>query len=95
MSPHEWLIILDILRTHLGSRPVYAFGSRVRGKVKQYSDLDLLIEDKPPVTNDSLALLNEKFSESDLPYKVDIVLESEISGEFKKLVHQHAVPIFP
>lgn len=95
VSPEEWAIIIGILRECLGSSPVFVFGSRVTSHPKKFSDLDLLIQDHASVTPHTMAVLAEKFSESDLPYKVDLVLESEISEEFKKMIQENSLQIYP
>ena len=51
ISPDHWWIIRDILQTHVPQYPVWAFGSRVKGTARPYSDLDLVI-----VTDEPLAL---------------------------------------
>ncbi|MDK4525326.1 nucleotidyltransferase domain-containing protein [Kingella kingae] len=43
ISPDEWQIVQTILRQHIPQRTVWAFGSRVNGKAKPYSDLDLAV----------------------------------------------------
>jgi predicted nucleotidyltransferase len=43
MRPEHWQIVQDILRQHAPRYEVWAFGSRVKGKAKQHSDLDLAI----------------------------------------------------
>ena len=64
----------SVLRTHLpkGAR-AYVFGSRARGGARQYSDLDLALEWDRPLGLDLIGRIAEALSESDLPYKVDIV----------------------
>jgi len=55
----------------LGAK-VYCFGSRARGTHSKFSDLDLMIE----ADNDLSALigeLQEQLTQSDFPYKVDLV----------------------
>lgn len=61
---------------------VYVFGSRAKGNAKKLSDLDLLI--KKPTSREQISRLSTAFDESDLPYKVDIVIWDEISDNFKE-----------
>ena len=91
----EWEIIQKILSKHLDSQLVYAFGSRAGGVTKKFSDLDLLVKDSLKMGQEKLAILSEEFLESDLPYKVDLVLFSEISDSFKKIIEEKAILIFP
>ena len=49
------------------------FGSRATGRARRYSDLDLVIDAGRRLTLNEIAALAEAFSDSDLPYKVDLV----------------------
>ena len=95
VSESEWTIIQNILNNNLIYQQVFAFGSRVSGQPKKFSDLDLLIKDSLEVGQEKLAALAEEFSESDLPYRVDLVLFSEISDSFKKIIEEKYILIFP
>lgn len=69
MDPRHWLIVTTIL--HKYPYTFYAFGSRVKGKNRPLSDLDIcFMEDIPWNTR---AHIDEDFEESDLPFKVDVV----------------------
>ena len=67
-------IVRGVLRAHLpqGAR-AYVFGSRAHGEARRYSDLDLALEWDRPLGLDVIGEIAEALSESDLPYKVDIV----------------------
>ncbi len=43
IKPQEWEEISQILKTYIPMHEVWAFGSRMKGKAKRYSDLDLAI----------------------------------------------------
>lgn len=73
VTPAEWRIVQALLQKYLPGYPVCAFGSRARGQPKPFSDLDLAIMTEQPLPLDCLAELREAFSESDLPWKVDLV----------------------
>lgn len=62
---------------------VYTFGSRAIGGFRKYSDLDIWIEAEPNLTDSEVADLSEKFEESDLPFKVDIVTPERCHDDFK------------
>ncbi|VEI47079.1 DNA polymerase subunit beta [Actinobacillus equuli] len=70
---------------------VWAFGSRVTGKVKSYSDLDLAIITDNPLSLARHAELVEAFSESDLTWKVDIVDWALTSENFREIIKQNAI----
>jgi len=88
MSPQELNIIRTILQPY---KEVYVFGSRVKGTHKPFSDLDICI--KQPIPDYQVELLNEQFTESDLPFKVDVVLYNEVDDSFKKRINQEAVAL--
>lgn len=73
MTPQERAIVLRILNEIVPDREVRAFGSRVTGKAKPFSDLDLAIMGDEPLPLETRAWLEDAFSESELPWKVDIL----------------------
>lgn len=80
-------LVLGILAAHLppGSA-AWVFGSRAAGRARPLSDLDLAIDAGRPLTLDEIAALNEAFSDSDLPYKVDIVDWHGIDACFRQSI---------
>ena len=93
MTDSEWMIVQDILRRHLPHYSVWAFGSRVRHTHKPYSDLDLAVISDHPVDLSTLAELRDAFSESDLPWKVDVVDWASASDSFQQLIEACKVPL--
>ncbi len=85
--------IAAILKKNLGKRQVIAFGSRVTGKYKPHSDLDLCIMGNKTLTISQMAQLKEDFSESNLPFRVDIVDWSSLSPNFQKIIKQCFIEI--
>lgn len=81
-------IILKILEEYVPDAKVWAFGSRVKGTAKKYSDLDLLIMGKEKMSINRLGELQEAFQESDLPFRVDLVDWHRITPEFRDLIMQ-------
>ncbi|MDE8346711.1 MAG: nucleotidyltransferase domain-containing protein [Acidocella sp.] len=73
IHPEHWKIVRDILRLHVPRHEVWAFGSRARHTAKPYSDLDLAMINDAPLAPAVLSALQEDFSESSLPWKVDVV----------------------
>lgn len=65
---------------------VFAFGSRVNGRAKKHSDLDLGLEAQQSLDWRQMARLREAFEESDLPIRVDVVDWAECSPTFKTSV---------
>ncbi len=79
-------LILSILARHIPSREVWAFGSRVAGRAREFSDLDLCIVGDTPLASEIRAALVEDFAESDLPYKVDLVDWAMTSQSFRDII---------
>jgi type I restriction enzyme S subunit len=92
VRPDLWVIVRDILKAHVPGYEVWAFGSRVRGRAKPYSDLDLAVISSEPLSLAVCAALGEAFEESDLPWKVDVLDWASTSAEFRRIVEgQHVV----
>lgn len=94
MAPAHRRIVEDILRAHLptGAR-VWVYGSRATGAARRYSDLDLAIDAGHRMTFDELSALAEAFSESDLPWKVDVVDWRAIGDGFRAAIAAARVPL--
>ena len=89
IRPDLWAIMREILRKHVPDYEVWAFGSRVKGTAKPYSDLDLAIISDKLLPLDVMAELFEDFSESDLPWRVDVVDWAATGEAFQKIVAQN------
>jgi len=81
-------IISEIIKDH---KNVYVFGSRAKGSSKKFSDLDLCI--KEDISEYDCEILREKFSNSDLPFKVDVILYKNTNDSFKKIIDRDAIHI--
>jgi uncharacterized protein len=80
-------LVLDILHANLpASAKIWVFGSRATGRARRYSDLDLAIDIGRPMTLDETAALAEAFSDSDLPYRVDLVDWQEIDIRWRQKI---------
>ncbi len=93
IRPDHWAIVRDILQRHVPQYAVWAFGSRAKWMAKQYSDLDLAIITDSPLPLATSGALAEDFSESDLPWKVDIVDWAETSETFRKIIERDRVVV--
>ena len=83
---HRWLV-LNVLRAHLPPRTkAWVFGSRATGRARRYSDLDLAIDAGRRLTLDEIAGLAEAFSDSDLPYRVDLVDWHDINDRWRQTI---------
>lgn len=86
LSIGQWQQVQRILQRLLAGYPVWAFGSRAAGRGKTYSDLDLVIVSTEPLPLALLAEVSEAFSESDLPWKVDVVDWATTSETFRQRI---------
>ena len=93
IRPDHWAIVRDILQKHVPQFEVWAFGSRAQWTAKEYSDLDLAIITDKPLSLDISASLSDDFSESDLPWKVDVVDWATTSESFRKIIERDRVVV--
>ena len=94
LAENDRRLVLGILAAHLprGGR-VWLFGSRATGRARPFSDLDLAIDAGRPLTLDETAVLREAFSDSDLPYRVDLVDWHAIDAGFRQLIASERLPL--
>ena len=81
--PEHMEMLADILAKHLPDREVWAYGSRVNGRARRYSDLDLVIIGIEPLSEITRFLLKEDLSESRLPFIVQVKDWQLIPPEFR------------
>lgn len=89
LTPSELSSVKDILKRFVSDKEVWAFGSRVSGKAKPYSDLDLAIIDNTPLALLTRVQLEEAFSSSLLPWKVDILDWASSDSQFRDLIFKN------
>jgi type I restriction enzyme S subunit len=83
IAAEHYQILREILSAHLPpTSKIWVFGSRAGGHVKPFSDLDLAIDAGRPLTLTESAALRDAFSESDLPWKVDILDRQTAAPDF-------------
>jgi len=78
-----------VVRTILQLLPeakIVAFGSRIHGDPKKYSDLDIAVFVREGISIRVLSRLSEIFSESDLPFRIDLVDGARVDSEFLTLI---------
>lgn len=91
ISAAQWDIVRRILQQRVQQHAVWAFGSRAKWGAKPYSDFDLAIIADQPLDWSVSAALADDFSESDLPFKVDIVDWATTSEVFHKIIEADKV----
>ncbi len=93
IRPDHWEIVQKILIKHVPDYEVWAFGSRARWNAKQYSDLDLAIITDKPLPLALSADISDELSESDLPWRVDVVDWAATSETFRKIIELDKVVV--
>ena len=86
VDPSHLAEICRILAGHVPNCEVRAFGSRVSGAAKPYSDLDLAIVGPERLELRSMGALREAFEASTLPFRVDLLDWNAISPSFREVI---------
>ncbi|MCC6622984.1 MAG: nucleotidyltransferase domain-containing protein [Deltaproteobacteria bacterium] len=84
--PEALALVRDILGCHVPDAVVRAFGSRVTGGARPWSDLDLVVRAETRLPFIHLARLREAFEASDLPFRVDVIDWHAISEGFRQVI---------
>jgi len=89
LKPEHRKLVEIVLKTHGLLDQAWVFGSRrITGTARQYSDLDLLIKTEQPIPIKQQIQIKAWFSESNLPFKVDLIdwhcLEFEMQESLEK-----------
>ena len=93
MTAEELSLLQSILKRYVPDFKVWAFGSRVTGTHKPYSDLDLALVGDEPISIETRAALSDALSNSALPYKVDIVDWASTSEAFQQIIEKQKLVI--
>jgi len=89
IEERHWAIVKDILSKY--PYTFYAFGSRVKGTQRRFSDLDIYSPDFLPL--DIQGQIDEDFEKSDLPFTVDVVSQYRMTSEFQAIIQKNLVLI--
>ena len=82
-------IVTQILQQFVPGVPVWVFGSRITGKAKPYSDLDLVIVAEQKIPQACYYQIQDAFEESALPYRVDVLDWHRISESFRQVIRSN------
>lgn len=93
IEPHNLDIIRNILKEYAKGIEVRTFGSRIRGTARKFSDIDIALVGNDKLSDKMISDLKEALSNSDLPYKVDILDWKAISPEFRKTIENQGFEI--
>ena len=86
LAPAHLAEVRRLLQLHVPGRVVRAFGSRVQGTAKPFSDLDLAVMGDTPLDFRTLAALKDAFAESDIPFRVDVVDWAATGEAFRGII---------
>lgn len=81
-------LIMTIIEKHVPDCEVRAFGSRVSGGAREFSDLDLALVGEEEIDRRKIEALKDAFAESDLPIMVDVLDWRGIGEEFRKVTEK-------
>lgn len=95
INPDNLEMTRSILSRFVPDREVRAFGSRVTGTAKEFSDLDLAVMGDAPIPSSILADMKEAFSESSLPFKVDVIDWALTKEHFRRIIEKDYVVFQP
>lgn len=93
MTTQELNLLQKILKRYVPEFKVWAFGSRVTGTHKPFSDHDLALVGDEPLAIETRAALVEALSNSSLPYKVDLVDWASTTDSFKEIIEKQKLVI--
>ena len=97
LDPDYLVAIKKILMQYIPHHKVWVYGSRIKGTSHQGSDLDLVIISSKdnPLSPEQLLLLQEAFSESDLPILIDISEWATLPYSFQQEIESNHEILYP
>ena len=92
LEDRHLIFIKDTLKKHIQNKDAkfYIFGSRAKGKYKEYSDVDIAIDSSDMTSEQKLKL---DFENSTFPYEVDILDLNTIKENFKNIIQDDLVEL--
>ena len=85
-------IVLELIERHLPDTDVWAYGSRVVWTSRPESDLDLVVFSGPEQSG-QVSELRQAFEESDLPFRVDVLVWEELPTPFREGIDEEHVDL--
>jgi predicted nucleotidyltransferase len=94
LTPQQREMIRTILAKVARVDRAVLFGSRAVGTFGRASDIDLALEGQDLVLSD-LAVLSGEFTESALPFEVDLIIRADITNpELEDHIKKQGVPFY-
>ena len=92
-APADLETVRRILREHAPGLEARAFGSRVSWTARETSDLDLALMTDEPLDAARMAALRSAFTDSRLPFRVDVVDWAGASDGFREAIESGCVTL--
>lgn len=90
--PLEQMQILnELIAQQLPDAEIWVFGSRMEGKAKPYSDLDLVIVLDKKMPFERYLSVRNAFDESELSFRVDVMDYHRLNPTFQKRIQDSHV----
>ena len=92
LMPEQMATLHLLLRRFMPGVTVWAYGSRVKGTARPYSDLDLVVFTTPG-QRPLISELKEALDESNLPFPVDVLAWDDIPASFHRNIEEKYVVV--
>lgn len=79
--------LMTLLKLYLPDTEIWAYGSRVKGTARRGSDLDL-VAFTAPEQGSKVFDLREALEESDLPFRVSLLVWDEIPSSYQQEIER-------
>ncbi len=86
LAPEDLALTRAILSAHLPGARVRAFGSRVTGKARPFSDLDLVVLADEVFTEPAFREARQALEDSNLPIRVDLLRWSQMPLSIRQTI---------
>ena len=92
IKPEYLKMLMDILDNYCPDAEIWAYGSRIDGTAHDGSDLDLVVKNFHSNTA-SVGELRDLFSESNIPFLIDIFQFEQLPDSFKEEIKKNYIVI--
>lgn len=93
ITAYQRELLLELIAQHLPNTEVWVHGSRVKWSARPSSDLDLVVFSKPD-QNYQVSELREAFDQSNLPFRVDLLVWDSVPEQFRQEIKKDHVVIY-
>jgi uncharacterized protein len=85
--------ITGILKKYFNEEKIYLYGSRIKGISRPCSDLDIAVLGSEKINLKTLSFIEDDFSESDIPFTVDITDALRVDESFRNKIINEGIRI--